>query len=268
MYPSPRGNGLWWLTAGLAVVLLLLPFLLVEVPPVQDYPNHLARLYVLADGGRDPILAAMYEPRWSILPNLAIDIIGPPLHPASPPSCRRQDRACRQRLLFPLIGVVVYARAAFGAWSAWSLASALVAYNAIFVLGFMNFLFSLGIALDRRGGLDRDKGKAAGPRDRRRGGDLGGRVLLSPDRRRLLCGASSDRRKPCGCGRSGGEGASIFVPCSGRPPPSPWRFCRRSSSTRSRRPPRPTGSHCGARRSASCTSCSCRSWPTTSCSLR
>ena len=266
MYPSPRGNGLWWAAAGLAVVILLVPFLLVEVPPVQDYPNHLARLYVLADGGRDPILAAMYEPRWSILPNLAIDIIGPPLIQLLPLHVAGKILLAAA-LLFPLIGVVVYARAAFGAWSAWSLASALVAYNAIFILGFMNFLLSLGVALI---------GAAAwiALRESRPAAAIvaGAAIsavaffchLIGVAFFAVLIGSEEAVR----LWTKWRDGRLDLLPHSDRPQRSPWRCCRRSSSTRSRRPRRPMGSHFGARRSASCTNCSCRSWHTTNCSLR
>jgi hypothetical protein len=50
-------------------------------------------------------------------------------------------------LLLQFAGVVVYHRAAFGKRSWWSLGGALVACNAVFLLGFMNFVAGLGPAL-------------------------------------------------------------------------------------------------------------------------
>src|SRR5690606_1664844 len=47
----------------------------------------------------------------------------------------------------PVIGVLVYHRAVFGGRSWWPLASALVAFNGIFFLGFINFLYGVGLAL-------------------------------------------------------------------------------------------------------------------------
>src|SRR5262245_61580751 len=142
MDPSPGRAAVWWVKAAVVAALILWPFLVVDVPPIQDYPNHLARLFVLAEGSDDPILSAMYEPRWQIIPNLAVDVIGPPLLHVLPVHVAGRILLAGA-LLMPLIGVIVYARAAFGAWSDWSLASALAAYNAIFILGFMNFLYSL-----------------------------------------------------------------------------------------------------------------------------
>ena len=128
------------LTAVLAV-----PFLLVDVPPVLDYPNHLARLYVLAHPD-DPVLSQMYAPNWRILPNLGMDVIGVAL-------LRFTDVHVGGRLLLalslfaPLAGVIAYHRAVFGRFSLWPLAAGVIAYNGAFLLGFMNFQLSLGIAL-------------------------------------------------------------------------------------------------------------------------
>jgi hypothetical protein len=49
----------WWLSVAGLLAGLVAPFFFVDVPPVLDYPNHLARLYVLAFGAQDPALSAM-----------------------------------------------------------------------------------------------------------------------------------------------------------------------------------------------------------------
>src|ERR1019366_8806290 len=69
--PRPVFHNSVWLAA---LAVLLLPFLLVDVPPVLDYPNHLARIFVLAHPD-DPILARFYAPNWHITPNLGFDPI-------------------------------------------------------------------------------------------------------------------------------------------------------------------------------------------------
>jgi len=126
-------------------ILLATPFFLVDVPPVQDYPNHLARYFVLAHPD-DAILSQMYAPHWTILPNLGMDTIGAAM-------LRATDVHVGGRLLLalslfaPVVGVIVYNRVVFGRYSYWSLASGLTAYNGAFFLGFMNFLLSIGLAL-------------------------------------------------------------------------------------------------------------------------
>ena len=49
-----------WALALLCLILLA-PLTLVDVPPLLDYPNHLARAVVLASAGTDPILSSMYS---------------------------------------------------------------------------------------------------------------------------------------------------------------------------------------------------------------
>lgn len=135
----------WLLTALLLGAVLAVPFFLVEVPPVLDYPNHLARYFVLAHPD-DPVLSQMYAPHWRILPNLGMDVIGVAL-------LQIADVHVAGRLLLalslfaPVAGVIIYSRVMFGRFSYWPLASGTVAYNAAFLLGFMNFLLSLGLAL-------------------------------------------------------------------------------------------------------------------------
>jgi hypothetical protein len=136
---------LWWLTALAVCLALVAPFFAVDVPPVLDYPNHLARLYVLAFGASDPVLRTMYAPHWQIVPNLAIDLIGPPLMQVMPVSVVGRLLLALSAIV-PVGGVVLYHRAAFGRWSLWPLAAGLVAYNGAFLLGFMNFLYSVGLA--------------------------------------------------------------------------------------------------------------------------
>jgi hypothetical protein len=136
---------LWFAAAMALVIVLAIPFFLVDVPPVLDYPNHLARYFVLAHPD-DVILSQMYAPHWTILPNLGMDAIGTAV-------LRVTDVHVGGRILLalslfaPVIGVVVYHRVVFGRYSYWSLASGLTAYNGAFFLGFMNFLLSLGLAL-------------------------------------------------------------------------------------------------------------------------
>lgn len=144
--PEPRRGpgGLWLLAALTLSMALAAPLLLVDVPPVLDYPNHLARLVVLAHPG-DPDLSQIYAPHWRIVPNLGIDLLGAALLKIVP--VHVGGRLLLALSLFaPVIGVVVYHRVAFGRFALWPLASGVMAANGIFHLGFMNFLLALGLA--------------------------------------------------------------------------------------------------------------------------
>src|SRR5690242_15542579 len=108
-------NWRWLLAAGLLAIVLAVPLGLVDVPPVLDYPNHLARYFVLAHPD-DPVTSQMYAVRWGILPNLGMDVIGAAV-------LRTTDVHVGGRLLLalslfaPVIGVIAYHRAVFRDWS-------------------------------------------------------------------------------------------------------------------------------------------------------
>ena len=62
----------------LGVVLLALsPILIYPLPPLADYPNHLARMHVIATIGSDPDLSRHYDIHWQIIPNLVMDMVVP-----------------------------------------------------------------------------------------------------------------------------------------------------------------------------------------------
>src|SRR5947209_2196777 len=56
----------------------LVPTLLVDIPAMSDYLDHLARMYVLTDAGT-PNENSYYEIRFGLYPNLAMDLIVPQL---------------------------------------------------------------------------------------------------------------------------------------------------------------------------------------------
>lgn len=57
----------------MAFAITLLPFVSVRFVPLLDYPNHLARMYVLAHLGDVPQFASAYEAAWSVIPNLGME---------------------------------------------------------------------------------------------------------------------------------------------------------------------------------------------------
>ncbi len=136
----------WWSTLTGLCAVLLFPLLLTDVPPLLDYPNHLARLYALAFLPADPVLARFYQARWGIIPNLALDLTVPPLIKIFP--VHVVGRAVAGLVLvLPVLGAAAYHRALTGRLSYWPFASVLVAYNAAMLRGFLNFIASIGIAL-------------------------------------------------------------------------------------------------------------------------
>ena len=143
----PRTGKLAWrlCLAGLCLALLA-PLAVGDVPPILDYPNHLARLVLLAAGSDDPVLGPIFVSNWAIIPNLAIDAIGPPLLHVLPVHVVGRG-LLGITLIANLCGVVALHRALFSCRSFWPLASGLVAYNSTFLLGFMNWQLGSGIAM-------------------------------------------------------------------------------------------------------------------------
>ncbi len=138
----PRGGACWSPVRRTAVA----PLTLADVPPLLDYPNHLARLFVLAHIPADPVLARFYRPHWGIIPNLALDLTVPPLLWFLP--IHLVGRAViGVALLLPVLGAVAYHRALTGRLSYWPLGSVLFVYNAALLRGFLNFILSVGLAL-------------------------------------------------------------------------------------------------------------------------
>jgi hypothetical protein len=124
--------------------ILIVPLLVVDVPPLGDYPNHLARAFVLASLPGDTVLAKMYAPHWSVIPNLALDLITPPLIHVLPVHVAGRI-VIAAAVLLPVLGTVACNTALGGRW--WSLGVGLAAYNSCLLYGFLNFILSLGLAL-------------------------------------------------------------------------------------------------------------------------
>jgi len=59
--------------------LALSPLLCAAVPPLVDYPTHLARMWVLVHGHEITDLARNYAVHWKLIPNLAMDLVAPTL---------------------------------------------------------------------------------------------------------------------------------------------------------------------------------------------
>jgi hypothetical protein len=136
----------WWLVLGALTAILLAPLLIADVPPILDYPNHLARFVLLAAGPDDPVLGPVFTPHWTIIPDLAVDVIGPPLLRVLPVHVAGRI-LLGGILLLNLAGVLALHLALFGRRSFWPLASGLVAYNSTFLLGFLAWQIGSGLAM-------------------------------------------------------------------------------------------------------------------------
>jgi hypothetical protein len=82
----------------------------------------------------------------ALIPNLGIDLIVPPMLRFTTPFVAGEI-ALAFALLLPVIGAIAYNWAIFRERRYWPMVGGLMAYNIIFVLGFINYLMAIGAAL-------------------------------------------------------------------------------------------------------------------------
>jgi len=148
--PVPRamGFGIGKIALLLAALLAILsiPILQHPVPPISDYINHLARMHVIASINHDPDLSRYYEIHWQVIPNLTMDLIVPLFERVMNVYLAGQTYTI---LSFGLIlsATVALHRQLYGRWSALPLIAAPLLYNHVFLVGTMNYVFGIGLAL-------------------------------------------------------------------------------------------------------------------------
>jgi hypothetical protein len=123
-----------------------LPILLHPLPPISDYVNHLARMHIIATINTDPDLARYYEIDWQVIPNLTMDLIVPVFERVMNVYLAGQVYAILSFVLI-LSATVTLHRRLYGRWSAVPLIAFPLLYNHIFLVGTMNYVFGIGLAL-------------------------------------------------------------------------------------------------------------------------
>jgi hypothetical protein len=130
----------------LMLSLALLPILAVTIPPLIDYPNHLARMHILSEWENSPALRANYDLNWRLQPNLAMDLLVPfmtrfmsiydagRLFVAATMVILLVAPLCLRWVLYREIGILPSLLFLF-------------LYNHILHWGFLNYLFTAGLAI-------------------------------------------------------------------------------------------------------------------------
>ncbi len=146
------GHGRTTVRPALAAMIVLLtalslaPVWSVALPPLADYPNHLARMHILAELERSATLQQFYDVLIAAQPNLAMDLIVPALARVMP-----LEVAGKVFISLTLIsmaaGVLVLHRTLHDRWSWWPCLAFLFLYNRLFLWGFLGYLLTLGLAL-------------------------------------------------------------------------------------------------------------------------
>src|SRR5256886_5658160 len=123
-----------------------IPILLYPWPPLSDYINHLARMHVIAAVGSDPDLALFYQIEWQAIPNLMMDLIVPILQRVMNVYLAGQVYTIMSFVLI-LSGTLALNRQLYRHWSVLPLIAFPLLYNNVFLVGTMNYLFGIGLAL-------------------------------------------------------------------------------------------------------------------------
>ena len=126
-------------------LLLLMPVWMVRYPPLVDYPNHLARYFILGHL-QDPNLrlSQFYESRWEASPYVAVDVLAVSLQKLLP-----IDIVGRLILSISLIGLPLASYVFLRQVShesrylaAWAL---VIAHGPVFLVGFVNVALSAAL---------------------------------------------------------------------------------------------------------------------------
>jgi hypothetical protein len=132
---------------GLALLFLvaILPTLLVDIPAMEDYLEHLARMYILTATGT-PDANPFYPVTWTLLADIAMDLIVPQL-------ARLFDVEIAAKVFFLVSQLLIFSGAIAielavkRRHQTAGIAALAALYSAPFCFGFSNFEFGTGIAL-------------------------------------------------------------------------------------------------------------------------
>ena len=148
---APRSPGssvrIVLVAAVLAALTITAPFLLTQTPALIDYPNHLARVFILNNWHEDPSLQAYYQLAWGVLPNLGFDLAGSALaHVVS--IFPTGQIILIAAIVMMLSGVLAVSAALHGGTPRlFSVFGSLFVTSQPFMFGFINLMLGFGLAL-------------------------------------------------------------------------------------------------------------------------
>jgi hypothetical protein len=143
---SVRARRTYWASLAAVIVLHLGVLWMPAYNTLVDYPVHLGRAWVLYSYDRTPFFQSTFARVWNPMPNLAMDLLVPPLLHILPPVIAGKVFLSSIVLLFALgchlLAVTVHGRPH---WTAALAAFAVL--NSGFLYGFINSAFSTSLFL-------------------------------------------------------------------------------------------------------------------------
>lgn len=130
-----------------AFATIALPPLACWMPPLLDYPNHYARLWLIAEGLEGGPASGMYALDWSSSwTNIGIDLMAWALGPLAPTGVIGR-LAVTAAVVLPPMGAWSLNRRIFGPGKWWAAVVPAAAWTATLIAGFLNYQIALGLAL-------------------------------------------------------------------------------------------------------------------------
>lgn len=130
----------------LVAVIALVPLWSTDIPPLLDYPQHLARQYVIFRLDHTPVLQQFYRVQWTAIPYLAMDAVVLALS-----KFLAVDVASKifvsLTLLLVAIAPLALNLALYGRITPIALLGPLFVHNQTLLLGFVNYVFSAAFAV-------------------------------------------------------------------------------------------------------------------------
>lgn len=140
---SPPASVLYWVVFLLVLTVLCLPVIAVTYHPLVDYPNHLARAYILHHYHDNAVYQDNYVLSREVLPNLAVDLIVPTLLHFTDWITASQLFLCSAVILFST-GCHRLGTAIRGHQNWLVIPSMFFVYNSALLYGYVNYIFGLG----------------------------------------------------------------------------------------------------------------------------
>ena len=143
-HPDRPDDTYYWRALGAVSVFLCLPVISVTYVPLVDYPNHLARAFILYNYSEVPIYQATYHRVLEPIPNLAIDLIVPFMLPFIDILVAGKIFLLLTILLF-ITGCHQLGKAIHGRPTWLVLPCLFFFYNSMLLYGFVNFMVGIGL---------------------------------------------------------------------------------------------------------------------------
>jgi len=119
----------------------------VRIPPILDFPNHFARIFLIAGGIDQPFFGSAYALDWSrARTNIGIDLLAFWIGPLVGPELLARTLLFLAVVL-PPFGAIALNRRLFGGSRPFQVAILFLAWSTTLVSGFVNFQIGIGLAL-------------------------------------------------------------------------------------------------------------------------